>query len=156
MSINVGKIQQHWSYLLTIEQDVQRLARFVEFHEDNFSCFSVEIAHLLLAAAAECDVVCKQICKRANPKSKADKIGHYKKEILAIYPNIHQFTVQVPRYALKFKPWSNWGSKPEPAPFWWTANNKIKHQRDTHFAQGQSEERAKRGRWFVRDDGPPV
>jgi hypothetical protein len=30
------------------------------------------------------------------------------------------------------KPWSNWNNLNE-HPLWWTANNKIKHQRTEHF-----------------------
>jgi hypothetical protein len=59
MGINTEKIEPHWNYLLAIERDLDEISRFVEFDEKNFDCFSIEIARLLLASAAEVDVVCK-------------------------------------------------------------------------------------------------
>lgn len=137
MGITVKRMEPHWSYLLAIEQDLVQLARFVEFDERNFGCFSIEIARLLMAAAAETDVVCKQLCVKHDPKSKASKIGAYKATVLAHFPRLPQFVVTLPRYGLSLKPWSNWSKKKDgEAPLWWTAYNKIKHQRHTDFHQG--------------------
>ena len=63
MGIKTTKVEAHWNYLLSIENDLEVVSRFIELHEDNFKCFSIEISRLLMAAAAEVDVVCKQICK---------------------------------------------------------------------------------------------
>jgi hypothetical protein len=98
MSIRSTTVEPHWNYFLTIEQDVQRLARFVEFDERNNKCCSVEIAHLLLAASSEVDVVCKQICLQLNPKTTAGNIARYKTAIVKAYPTIAQFTATLPRY----------------------------------------------------------
>lgn len=35
------------------------------------------------------------------------------------------------RYALNFQPWSNWTAGRPPK--WWTANNKVKHERHNEF-----------------------
>lgn len=136
MGIHVSKVEPHWNYFLTIEQDLERLSRFVELDEKNFKCFSIEIARLLLTAAAETDVVCKQICIHVNPRSTASKITAYKTEILKHYPKIPQFVVTLPRYGLKLKPWSNWSSINNDPPLWWTAHNKIKHHRHEEFHKG--------------------
>lgn len=138
MGILVTRVEPHWSYFLAIEQDLERLARFVEFDERNFNCFSIEIAHLLLTAAAETDVVCKQLCAQHNPESKAVSINAYKSEILKHYPRIPRFVVTVPRYGLRLKPRSNWNPKRKAngPPLWWTAYNKIKHHRHTEFHRG--------------------
>jgi hypothetical protein len=55
-----------------------KLSRYVEFHENNFNCLSIEIARILLASAAEVDVVSKLLCKTINPKSRADNIHRYR------------------------------------------------------------------------------
>ena len=137
MGITVQRMEPHWSYLLAIEQDLVQLARFVDFDERNFGCFSIEIARLLMAAAAETDVVCKQICIKHDPRSKASKIGAYKAALLRQFPRLPQFVVTIPRYGLGLKPWSNWNKKKNiEAPLWWTAYNKIKHHRHTDFHQG--------------------
>ena len=136
MAIPVSKVELHWNYFLTIEHDLERLSRFVEFDEKNFKCFSIEIARLLLAAAAETDIVCKQICTHLNPGSTASDITRYKTEILKHYSKIPQFVETLPRYGLKLKPWSNWSNTNNYPPLWWTAHNKIKHQRHEEFHKG--------------------
>jgi hypothetical protein len=134
MAITFKKIETHWNYLLAIERDLERLSRFIEFDERNFDCFSIEISRILLATGAEVDVVCKQICKKMNPRSSANGITTYQNEIISFYPTIPDFTVLLPRYGLKLTPWSNW-SAPNTPPIWWTAYNKLKHHRDTEYHQ---------------------
>jgi hypothetical protein len=60
MASQVTKIDPHWNYFLAIERDLETLARYVEFDPKNFTSFSIEIARLLLAAAAEVDIVCNR------------------------------------------------------------------------------------------------
>ena len=86
MAIRAGKIDPHWNYFLAIEKDLETLARYVEFNKDNFKCFSIEMARLLLAAAAEVDIVCKQLCRKMNPASPAEKIHHYRDVIVPKLP----------------------------------------------------------------------
>lgn len=136
MGITINKIEPHWNYLISLEYEIETLSRYVEFVEDNFKCYSIEITRLLMSAAAEVDVVCKQICKNANTNSKASSIGGYKPEILASYPNIVNFKVIIPRYGLELVPWDNWKKEGDSPPFWWTANNKVKHFRHTHYKKG--------------------
>lgn len=132
MGIQTHKIEPHRNYLLAIERDLDQISRFVEFDAKNFECFSIEIARLLLASAAEVDVVCKQICKSIKPKSKADNIHKYRTEIMAAFPGIPQFQIIISRFGLTLTPWDEW-SKPNGVPFWWTAYNKIKHHRDSEY-----------------------
>ena len=139
MGIKTEQIEAHWNYLLSIENDLEEVSRFVEFHEDNFQCFSIEILRLLMAAAAEVDVVCKQICKIIDPKSKAGSINKYQEEIVKEYTSIPGFKVIMPRYGLILQPWQNWGVQKRNPPLWWTAYNKIKHQRHTHYNRGNLE-----------------
>jgi hypothetical protein len=44
------------------------------------------------------------------------------------------FPVLMPRFGLHLTPWDEW-NKPKGVPYWWTAYNKIKHQRDTEYHQ---------------------
>ena len=134
MGIPSTKTDMHWNYFLSVEQDLEHLARYIEFHEDNYDCYSVEIVRLLIASAAEADIVCKQICQAINHNSTADKINAYREEIVPAYPVIAQFEVIAPRYGLRFQPWINW-SRPNGVPLWWTAYNKAKHERHTHYAK---------------------
>jgi len=135
MVIESHKIQTHWNYLLAIDDDLDRLSRYIEFHERNFECFSIEISRILLTSAAEIDVVCKQICKKHDPESSAKDMHQYREEIKPVYPEIPNFEVMIPRHGLKLKPWDNW-NEINGVPLWWTAHNKVKHQRDSEYYQG--------------------
>ena len=134
MVITSSKIESHWNYLLAIEGDLERLSRFIEFDHRNFECFSVEISRILLASGPEVDVFCKQICRKLNSGSTANKIYHYQNEILPSYSTIPVFNVLLPRYGLELTPWDNWKVLNTP-PDWWTAYNKIKHHRDAEYQQ---------------------
>jgi hypothetical protein len=131
MAVESTKIDAHWNYFLSMEQDLERLSRFVEVDKRNYECFSVEIARLLIAAAAEAEVVCKQLCQKLNTSS-ARNIHQYRKQIVQAYSVIPRFEVIAPRYGLHFKPWAKW-KKANDVPLWWTAYNKIKHNRDSEY-----------------------
>jgi len=135
MVIKIQKIETHWNYLLAIEDDLERVSRYVEFDEKNFSCFSIEISKILMTSSAEVDVVCKQLCKKLNPQSSAENINPYRDEIKVAYPVIPEFGVLLPRFGLTLNPWVNWKKKGG-VPDWWTASNKIKHRRDSEFHRG--------------------
>ena len=122
----------HWNYFLSVEADLERLSRFIEFDERNYQCFSVENARILIAAAAEADVVCKRLCRELDPASSADNIHKYRDAIVPTSAVLTRFEVLVPRYGLRLKPWHSWDN-PGGVPTWWTAYNKIKHHRDTEY-----------------------
>lgn len=132
MGISAQNVEPHWNYLLAIEGDLKELSRYVEFDEKNFGCFSIEIARILLACGAEVDVVCKQVCKAISQNSKARDIHTYRVELNQRYPNIPNFQVLMPRFGLTLVPWDEW-SKAHGVPDWWTAYNKVKHERDSEY-----------------------
>jgi hypothetical protein len=132
MAIISTKIDAHWNYFLSVEADLERLSRYIEFDERNYPCFSIENARILIAAAAEVDVVCKQLCRKLDPASSADSIHKYRDEIVLAFPSIPSFEIQAPRHGLRLKPWDNWNNS-SGVPAWWTAYNKIKHHRDTEY-----------------------
>lgn len=123
----------HWNYLLALEEDLGRLARFIEFDKKNEKCFSLENARLLMAAAAETDIVCKQICEQVKPNSKARSLGDYYKPIITAYPAFKTFKVEMPRYGQTLTPWADW--TPKKGPLWWQAYNNVKHHRHTHYSE---------------------
>jgi hypothetical protein len=133
MAIQSQKIEAHWNYFLAIERDLDVLSRYIEFDDSNFGCFSMEIARIVLAAGAEVDVVCKQIC-RSNSDTSANGINSYRESIKSLIPDIHDFQVFIPRFGLTLQPWDNWRAE-RGIPDWWTAYNKIKHHRDSEYHQ---------------------
>ncbi|WP_269791669.1 hypothetical protein [Stenotrophomonas sp. Iso1] len=122
----------HWTYFLCLEDDISTLSRWVEFSEPNYGCYSVEIARLLMAAAAEVDVVAKLVCKSINAGSKASSIGSYQAELMAAYPTLPMALTTIPRFGIELRPWTSWATPASP-PVWWTATNKVKHHRSEHF-----------------------
>jgi hypothetical protein len=131
VAITTAASLQHWNYFLVLEDDLLQLSRFVDF-AGNRTTYSLEIGRILTIAAAEVDVVMKQLCKQWDHTSNSDKIGGYFRVISSTVPKFKSFRVTIPRFGLTMKPWSSWtAQKP---PLWWSANNKFKHQRHTHFA----------------------
>ncbi len=133
MAIHGSADYPHWTYCLAFDTDLLTLARYVEFTEANFGTFSIEIARILLASASEVDVVCKRLCTQIDANSTAGNIHQCRDQIRAAFPGIVNFEVRIPRFNLELHPWSEW-SKPDGVPFWWTAYNKVKHERHDHFA----------------------
>lgn len=121
----------HWNYFIALEQDLDRLARFVDLTAPNEKTFSIEIGRLFLNASSEVDVVLKQIVRKYNAASSADKIGACLPEITQRFSDFIGFEVTVPRYGLSLHPWIDWSASSPP--IWWQHHNKVKHQRDQHF-----------------------
>lgn len=138
MSIRTKRTPIHWNYFLTIEEDVAELARWIEFHQSNFQCFSIQLARILMVASAEADVMAKKLASDIDQENKVDSINGYREVIMSAYPDFHTYTVEVPRYGLSFSPWSNW-ELPNNPPRWWTANNKVKHHRSNCFDRASLE-----------------
>ena len=120
----------HWNFFLAIEDDLDRLSRFIDF-SGNDDAFSIEIARSFLGSCSEVDVVLKQICKVIDPNSNAGSINAYFNEISGVFSNFTSFEVTIPRLGLVLHPWEDW-EKDHP-PFWWTDHNKVKHHRHDHF-----------------------
>lgn len=125
----------HWSYFLALEEDLQRLSRFVEFNSNNFATFSLEMAHLLLASSSEIDVVLKMLCKPFAPTAQNEE--GYRSSIPKQIPDFTKVKIEIRRYDLVLQPWQSWDSNQ--TPIWWTAYNKVKHERDSHYEKANLE-----------------
>lgn len=123
----------HWQYFISLESSLNETTRYVELSEANYSVFSIEYARILLSTAAEVDVVCKLLCDRIAPLSKAGNIDDYRKLILAHYPNFPKIRIQIPRLESDIVPWDAWNSDNNPD--WWRNYNKVKHDRGKHFEE---------------------
>ncbi len=121
----------HWNYFLVLESDLERLSRYIEFTEDNYKTYSQEMAHLLLAAGSEVDVVLKGLCKKNNSRFKGEEIDKYREFLNPKYPKLCNLNVRLPRYGLDILPWDNWQNNKTPN--WWRDYNKVKHKRDEHY-----------------------
>ncbi|HEY9671284.1 MAG TPA: hypothetical protein V6D11_07565 [Waterburya sp.] len=129
-------MEPYWHYFLTIEEELVKFSRYIEFHEDNYKTYSIELARIQLSVGSEIDVVAKLLCQNLGCQ-KAKNICDYNKIILATYPNLPDFVVEIPRYRLEFTPCKDW--KPANSPKWWTNYNKVKHQRSSHYQEANLE-----------------
>lgn len=131
MSIQVTQTKIHWNYFLALEKDLETVSRYIEFTDKNFDVFSIELAHLLFAAASEVDVIAKILCERFSPTSCPGNINEYRPILLGRLPNLPNVEVFVPRFGITLKPWDNWNRPNNPD--WWRSYNNVKHERDLYF-----------------------
>jgi hypothetical protein len=130
-----GTPKLHWNYFLALERDLEAVSRYIEFTPSNYDTYSIELAHLLFAAASETDVIAKLLCKQLDPQQSPENIDGYKSIITTNIPTIATESVFVPRYGLTLTPWDQWSKNDgqQPHPHWWSGYNKVKHQRDAYF-----------------------
>jgi hypothetical protein len=137
----------HWNYFLALERDLETASRYIELSKANFEVFSIELAHLLFAAASEVDVLAKCICGMVAPTEPRGNIDHYRKIIMRLdgvresadvtrnLSDIGAAEIRVPRYGLSFKPWEHWSEAEPRNPDWWHSYNAVKHERNEHFKE---------------------
>lgn len=131
MGIEVTTNYVHWNYLIALEQDVERIARFIEFTDRNFETYSIELAHLLLAASSETDVVLKALCNLKDPDKNHRNINDYRETVKINFNTLISEKCYMHRYGLTLEPWTNWGGDTNPA--WWHSYNNVKHERNQYF-----------------------
>jgi len=78
----------------------------------------------------------KKFCRLLNPESDPQNIKHYREIINKKLPEFFDEIIQVPRFGMTSNPWINWKADiGNNSPDWWTANNKIKHDRTHNFEE---------------------
>ena len=137
----------HWNYLLALDADAAALARYVEFTPKNFTTYSLELARLLMAAAAETDVVAKLACARVAPNTRAQGIAQYYPVLSKSRANLRGYSVEIKRFGLLLTPWKDWTKAK--SPIWWRAYNAVMHSSDTSFHEANLKN-ALNGRWAIR------
>lgn len=122
---------QYWDYFLSIESDLEKCSRYVEFTKSNYKAYSIEFARIIMAASAEIDTVAKSLCENINHNGKVGNILEYGSVILVKYPKIAKAKTVINRYNISLTPWSKWTIKTSPT--WWQQYNNIKHDRTQYF-----------------------
>jgi hypothetical protein len=124
---------KHWNYFLGVESELVACTRFVEFTENNFSCYSNEFAKIIVLASAEVDSILRELCKEVNSASNAHNIAKYYPVLISRFPHFQKCKVDIPRYKLRIDPWENWTL--DTRPDWWSKGyNKLKHERSENFS----------------------
>ena len=125
----------HWNYFFALEDDLATLSRYVEFHKDNFKTFSVETVRILMTAVQEIDVLLKAVCNHYG--AAAANIGSYCDLMTSKYPTILEAQVALAHHSIVRTPFASWTQTDPPS--WRSANNKVKHARDTNFSSASLE-----------------
>ncbi len=121
----------YWQYYLSFEEDIDRLFRYIEPCEHNFSVYSVELTRLYLSICSEIDVLLKSYCNLLDANSNPSNINGYAKVIISSKKEICSTTVNLQRFGVSMTPFSKW--EPLTAPDWWRKHNGVKHNRDINF-----------------------
>jgi hypothetical protein len=121
----------YWEFFLSIEDELSRTTRYVEFNDDHLKVYSIAFSRILLASASEVDVVAKDMCRIIGPEKVPERITEYRPAILKRFPNFPTLEIKVPRHGMSQKPWEDWARGKSPP--WWTAYNKVKHERGRHY-----------------------
>jgi hypothetical protein len=123
-----------WNYYLVLVQELSVVSNYIEFEEENYSTYSIELVKLLIAASSEVDVVLKQLCRLLDKKRKCENIEDYRKIIKSsnIFKDFTSEKILISRQGLELHPWENWGDNKNP--YWWKAYNNVKHKRDVYFS----------------------
>ncbi len=127
----------HWNYYIALESDLAKISRFVEFSKDNYSTFSIELAHIILATSSEIDVVLKKFCNLVDPEKLHKNINDYRVTISEKFPELINEKCFINRYGLELEPWKGWADGNNPA--WWRSYNNVKHERDEFFKEASLE-----------------
>lgn len=135
MTMKANQSWVHWNYFIALEQDLTQVSRYIEFSENNFKTYSVELAHILLAASSEVDVIMQLLCNALEPEKRHDKICAYADTCRVFIPDFAKEECYVDRYGMRLQPWINWDGESPRRPCWWRAYNKVKHERNAYYHQ---------------------
>ncbi|MCG2757628.1 MAG: hypothetical protein L6263_04280 [Desulfobacteraceae bacterium] len=134
----------HWHYFLLLEDELDKISRFIEINEENYNVYSIELTKLLLSICSEVDVVAKLLCKEVDiilyDKIKGSgnaNISTYRTVIHTIFPEFYKTNVAIPYYNLSFAPWNSFKENKSPA--WWNEYNDVKHERNLNFKKANLE-----------------
>jgi hypothetical protein len=139
MAIVQADIKPYWNYYLALEQDLSNLARFVELDQNNYHVHSIELAHLLLAASSEVDVILKEFCSLKNSSKRHKNIDDYRDTVKSHVAAMINEKCYISRFGLTLTPWVNWSPVSASNPDWWRSYNNVKHQRNTSFREANLE-----------------
>lgn len=147
-------IKNYWNYFLDLEKQFLVTKQFVDFDVANYSAFSLEYLKLMQTVCSEIDVLAKVIAKyhASNfEKYKNVNIQKWGFIIQQAYPCIENECI-IFNQDNEIKPWTNWRYEKytnvkqnvsykllvgKQTPKWWSAYNKIKHERTSISINGK-------------------
>ena len=129
-------MNKYWRYYLLLEKKFIDTLNYVELAEENFSTYSVEYAHQLLAVGSELDTFFKIYC--GFDLNDRKKIVDYTRYIMSEYPEITTQCVGIYNTEITLTPyekWIQWSNQSGNLLSWWDAYNLIKHNRQENITK---------------------
>ena len=133
-------MNKYQRYYLLLEKKFIDTLNYVELAEENFSTYSVEYAHQLLAVGSEVDTFFKIYC--GFDLNDRKKIVDYTRYIMSDYPEITAQVVKIYNTEITLTPyeeWSQWNIHSGNLLSWWDAYNLIKHNRQENITKASME-----------------
>ena len=130
-------LQRYWNYYSKLEQDCVSLSQYVEFRESNFNTCSNVLIGQMLNVGAEFDHFCKIVC--GLDTNKRPNIADYAEYLLSKIENLNEIRVHVQGTSIELFPFKDWSKSTAGQLFWWDAYNKVKHNREEYYEQGNLE-----------------
>ena len=119
----------YWRNYILLEKEFAETLEYITLDADNYNVYSARYIKLLLQIGSEIDINAKLLCSQYNAQSRAEKINHYRTEITGNEADFCNTKVNIIQHCnlSSFMPWESWsqGNNPD----WWTAYNKVKHER---------------------------
>ena len=134
-------MNNYFRYYLLLENKFVSTLNYVELAKENFSTYSVEYAHQLLAIGSELDTFFKIYCGFNSGERK--NIIDYTQYIINAYPEIASQKVAINNTEIVISPYKEWISwNPNNAKNlleWWNAYNLVKHNRQENISKASME-----------------
>lgn len=123
-------ITVYWRHYIALEKEFRHALQYVALDVDNYNVFSPIFMKLILQIGSEVDIVVKAYCNMLNANFAGENIYEYRKCIHMLDTTFGQTEVNILDLDVIIKPWEIWDDlMNKPSPEWWTAYNKVKHER---------------------------
>lgn len=123
-----------WSNYLQIENELIDTFKYVDLSIDNYKTYSTKFLKIFLQIGSEIDICFKEYLKFINPESTSDNIIKYKNDLNNNDSVIFDEEVNIKPINNCIKPLKDLQNANSMD--WWTAYNKIKHQRNDEITLG--------------------
>ncbi len=134
--LRCNMLPSRWKFIQSLQEDLLKTSRYVEFSQQNSGTYSVEFDRIILAAGSEINSTFENLARHKNITVNGNldiiKAGMV---LLPSMSSISSVEVELLNSDfLVFKPWDGWSSSSSPD--WWSkVYNKLKHQRSKSYAE---------------------
>ncbi len=122
-------LRLYWQNYLLLEKEFIETFSYITLDTDNYNVYSLHYIKLLLQIGSEVDVNAKKLCEQYKTNHKLENMGDYMNVITNNESDFCETNIRI-IYSCDiplFTPWESW--ELGKSPYWWTAYNKVKHER---------------------------